>query len=584
MAIRKLRKNMKPVIWAITIFFLVSLVGGYALTIKESLKGSGARKDYALKVNGHKVSTVQVERSMYNMVNNYSKYLGDKTDKELVNLIAFNDIVNRKLALNVASKLKVSVSSKDVDSEYEKVEASVGDKEQFKRMLSMQGLTKTLLKDEIKDSLIIQKTLEKLQQDAKVTQEQVEANYNENRYSIYAGKTLDEVRGEIEKNLKDEEGVKQYMALLSQERKMAKIEDVQENYKGYLEKPEIQKDGFTISNVDVAKATLNGMFATGGDKEKAAEMAQKYYEDRIKISKAAINKGIKVDDNLPVDMKFAAYENGLKEDLKSKVQVSDEDLKNYFESSRAVYDVAGSADAYIALVKVEPSAADREEAKKKAEDILKRVNKENFAELAKEYSQDPGSGANGGSLGWFSKGDMVKPFEDAVFKGKSGEVYPEVVESQFGYHIIYVVERKDDEGKADASHILILAKPSQATIEAGMKSAEGIAEKIKNKELTFEKLAEDKNQFVFSQMFTGISESGYIQGLGFVKGLADDIFTAPLNDVEVKDIEGNIFIFDKTQEVKAKAANLDEMKDRVTNDYKNQKVQEEIKNLIDTVQ
>lgn len=580
MAIRKFRKNMKPVIWAITIFFLISLVGGYVLSIKDSIKTAG-RRDYALKVNGNKVQTIQMERSMYNMVDNYSKYLGDKVDKELINLIAFNDVVNRKVALNVASKLKVAVSSKEVDSEYEKVENSVGDKEQFKRMLSMQGLTKNLLKEEIKDSLLIQKTLEKLQNDAKITEQQVEEHYNENKYTIYNGKTLEEAKGEIETSLKQETGRKEYLTLLSQERKTAKIEDIDENYKEYVEKPEIQKEGFTISNTDMAKATLNGLFVTGGDKGKAKEMAEKYFDDKIKIAKAAIEKGIKVDENLPVDMKFAEYEKGLQKQLKAGMTVSEEQLKEFFDKNRMAYDTAGSTDAYIALMKIEPSEEDKAAVKTEAEKLLKSATIENFAELAKEHSQDPGSGANGGELGWFSKGDMVKPFEDAVFTGEVGKVYPELVETQFGYHIIYVEERNDQEGKAKASHILLLAKSSQATIDEELKLAQETAEKINNKEITFEKLAEDKKQYMFSQMFKDISDNGYIQGLGYVEDLAKDIFEAPLNKSEARYIDGNIVIFEKTKQIEAKKADLSEIKERVENDYKNQKAQEEIKSLVE---
>ena len=74
--------------------------------------------------------------------------------------------------------------------------------------------------------------------------------------------------------------------------------------------------------------------------------------------------------------------------------------------------------------------------KQKAEDILKRVkNGEDFASLAKEYSQDT-SATNGGDIGYSKDGELVKSFEDALKSLKNGEVYPEVVESDYGYHII----------------------------------------------------------------------------------------------------------------------------------------------------
>jgi len=83
--------------------------------------------------------------------------------------------------------------------------------------------------------------------------------------------------------------------------------------------------------------------------------------------------------------------------------------------------------------------------KEKAEEILKKIQAgEDFAELAKEYSQD-GSASNGGDLDFFGKGQMVEPFEKAAFSLKAGEVNKDVVESQFGYHIIKKTDEKQDD-------------------------------------------------------------------------------------------------------------------------------------------
>lgn len=90
--------------------------------------------------------------------------------------------------------------------------------------------------------------------------------------------------------------------------------------------------------------------------------------------------------------------------------------------------------------------------KNKAEEILTRIkNGEDFAKLAKEFSEDP-SAADGGNLGWFEKGKMVQEFENAAFALKPGEVSG-IVRTQYGYHIIKVNDKKDNE--ISASHILI---------------------------------------------------------------------------------------------------------------------------------
>jgi peptidyl-prolyl cis-trans isomerase D len=117
---------------------------------------------------------------------------------------------------------------------------------------------------------------------------------------------------------------------------------------------------------------------------------------------------------------------------------------------------------------VAPRAAQRAEARAKIEAIAAELRKDpaRFEELAKANSQDPGSAQQGGDLGWFGRGSMVKPFDDAVFKLKQGETSP-VVETEFGFHIIRVTgirKAGQDGAKAEerrASHILINAPKAE---------------------------------------------------------------------------------------------------------------------------
>lgn len=136
--------------------------------------------------------------------------------------------------------------------------------------------------------------------------------------------------------------------------------------------------------------------------------------------------------------------------LLKNVEVSEEEIRKNFEQNQARYMQGEERKARHILLTVEPDASPevRKEVRAKAESLLKavRANPSKFAELAKENSQDPGSKESGGDLGFFGRGTMVKPFEDAAFALKAGEVSG-IVESDFGLHIIQLEEIRGGQGK-----------------------------------------------------------------------------------------------------------------------------------------
>ena len=127
------------------------------------------------------------------------------------------------------------------------------------------------------------------------------------------------------------------------------------------------------------------------------------------------------------------------EDLQSAMTVDESELKKYYDEHQSEFGTQEQRQAAHILIPVsaQTSEADKNAAQAKAEKILQeaKASPEKFAELAKKYSQDPGSAANGGDLGLFGRGAMVKPFEEAVFALKTGEI-SSVVQSDFGFHII----------------------------------------------------------------------------------------------------------------------------------------------------
>ncbi|MDE3010372.1 MAG: SurA N-terminal domain-containing protein [Pseudomonadota bacterium] len=139
--------------------------------------------------------------------------------------------------------------------------------------------------------------------------------------------------------------------------------------------------------------------------------------------------------------------------LGKDIQVAPDEIAAAYEqqSKGGRFNTPEERRAAHILISVAATApeAERKAAKAKAEQVLAEVkaHPDQFARLAEKYSQDPGSAKQGGDLGFFGRGAMVKPFEDAAFALKKGEL-SEVVQSDFGYHIIRLTEIKDQHSKS----------------------------------------------------------------------------------------------------------------------------------------
>jgi len=133
------------------------------------------------------------------------------------------------------------------------------------------------------------------------------------------------------------------------------------------------------------------------------------------------------------------------EAVKKSIQIPEADIKAYYDQNVARLSGTEERRASHILINApkDLAAAERQNAKTRADALLKtvRANPASFADVAKKNSQDTGSAAKGGDLDYFGRGAMVKPFEDAVFSMRKGDI-SEVVESDFGYHIILLTDIK----------------------------------------------------------------------------------------------------------------------------------------------
>ena len=173
-------------------------------------------------------------------------------------------------------------------------------------------------------------------------------------------------------------------------------------------------------------------------------------------------------------------------EVADKIVVTEEETKAYYTDNPRFFKQPEQVKASHILIKVEPTADDaaKAAARKKIEDVRKKLaDGGDFAELAKEYSEGP-SGPRGGDLGYFGRGQMVKPFDDAVFAMQVNQV-SEVVETRFGYHLIKVYDKKPEETLAYAEvKDRISERLKREKIQKG---AQGYVENLK-KDAKIEKL------------------------------------------------------------------------------------------------
>lgn len=206
----------------------------------------------------------------------------------------------------------------------------------------------------------------------------------------------------------------------------------------------VQQVGNAVQSTAFAPKTVANRLSSLNDQERDVQeqlFKASDYLSQVKVTedmlKAYYEKN-SADFQIPEQVK-AEYVVLNSDALAAQIPVSDADIKSYYEQNAKRYGEEEQRRASHILIKTDKNvaAADQSAAKAKAEALLAQVRKNpaDFAKLAKENSQDPGSAQNGGDLGYFGKGMMVKPFEDTVYQLKQGEISG-LVQSDFGYHII----------------------------------------------------------------------------------------------------------------------------------------------------
>ncbi len=244
------------------------------------------------------------------------------------------------------------------------------------------------------------------------------------------------------------------------------------------------------------------------------------------------------------DSHKASYANSIPEKRKVKyavvdyskaeaeVHITDADLRDYYDQHRDQYRLPEQVKVSHILIKTPLPGPDGKvdekgvaEAQQRAEDLLKQLkNGANFEDLAKKYSEDPGSAKNGGSLGWIGRGQTVAEFEKVAFSLPKGQTSG-IVKSSYGFHIIRVDDKHDAELKpldAVKSEIEPLLKRQQA-----QQIAQNEAQKILNqaREQGLDAAAAAQGVPVITSDF--FSRKDMLPGVGPAQQFMDAVFMAP---------------------------------------------------------
>ena len=224
---------------------------------------------------------------------------------------------------------------------------------------------------------------------------------------------------------------------------------------------------------DIDKKIFDTIYKNDEEIEKQVNEQFEYYESQYSQSGSSLEDVIKnygyknvkeFKDELRLNIQRSkAVDDYLKDNIK------DSEIQKYYDEN-----YAGDISAKHILIKVKTSDSDEglsdEEALNKANDLINKLNDgADFSELAKENSDDTGSASNGGDLGYFNKGQMVKEFEDAAYSLGVNEYTKEPVKTTYGYHIILKTGEKEkkalNDAKEEIKEKILATKKEDATTQ-----------------------------------------------------------------------------------------------------------------------
>ena len=574
----------------IAIFGISMLVTGI-LFLKNNVFGAANHREVIATVNGTKIYRDDFEREVYSLKNQLKEINQQKIQQlsqvgvsadnikdvpdNIINEYVLQLIINKEVLLSSAKELGIKISNATVNQDFESYQkqSKLGRKE-FAQYLTSVGYNISSFKKSIKDQKTIEKMREKLFSNDKITDEEIKKAYERNKYTqAFANQDFEDVKDQIKENMTQDKDIMILNSYLAKAKQKAKIEFKDKEFeKMYARMTTVvaQNGEYKYTNEAVNEQIVNSVSQTQqGYSEKLVNDLKSTLKTNldkfVKISNKAKAAGIKADPDLVGVDQLRDYSQKYYNYLIDTYKPDDATLQARFNSKKESYNIPNSISGYVIGEEYQAGQSDFDVAKKQAEDIMKTTTKDNFAAKAKEFSKDPGSANNGGSLGETADlSQLVPEFSNAVRSGKAGDIVGPI-KTQFGYHIIYI-QSKDpkNENVAKVSHILITPTISEASKQKVIKKVQELKAEIESKKVewsTVEK--QDKYKFSVKERFKKMVKSDAIPGIGKNDELMNQIFGLQLNGILERNDATGYYLITKTSEVPFTPATFENSKERV---------------------
>ena len=572
-------------------FGIAMLITGILFLKNNIFEASKGNREVIATVNGIKIYRDDFERETYSLKNQLNEInqqkmqqlaqAGVNTDNiknipdEIVNQYVLQLLINKEILLSSAKNFGIRVSGLTVNKEFKayQKQSKLG-KDEFSQYLRSVGYNVTSFKKMIKDQKTVDKMREKLFADDKITDEEVRKAYERNKYTqAFENQEFDDVKDQIKENMKQDKDIMILNSFIAKAKQKAKIEFKDEEFKkvyANITAVVAQNGEYKYTNADVNEQIVNAVSQTQeGYSPKMVNdlkgMLKINLDKFIQIANKAKAAGIKADADLVGVDQLRDYSQKYYNYLIDTYKPDNAALQAKFDSRRDSYNTQNSIGGYVIGEEYQAGENDFAVAKKQAEEIMKTTNKDNFAEKAREFSKDPGSAKNGGSLGETADlSKLVPEFANAVKNGKAGDIVGPI-KTQFGYHIIYI-QSKDpkNENVAKVSHILITPTISEASKQKVIKKIQDLKAEIQSKKVTWSTVEkQDKYNFSVKERFKKLVKTDAIPGIGINKELMDQIFALKVDGFLERNDATGYYLIAKTSEIPFTQATFENSKERV---------------------